>query len=202
MANIKIELGHPIIDGMPLSFRAPCNCNDVTGLKVIYHVGEDTFFVVFSFADAHGNNLKDLTNLFAAGAMVRVVLDTANAKAFIQNADTNAYLEGKFSEAMNAAAAAKNVADAAKTAAGSAQTSANAANTAAGNAQTTANTANTTANAAKRTADAALPKSGGTITGSVTFGGNIILKEGVNYGTIDQRPAPGVKGRIFGVVVG
>jgi hypothetical protein len=188
MANIKIELGHPIIDGMPLSFRAPCNCNDVTGLKVIYHVGEDTFFVVFSFADAHGNNLKGLTNLFAAGAMVRVVLDTANAKAFIQNADTNAYLEGKFAEAMNAAAAAKNAADAAKTAAG--------------NAQSTANTANSTANEAKRTADAALPKAGGTITGSVTFEGNIILVEGVNYGTIDQRPAPGVKGRIFGVVVG
>lgn len=47
----------------------------------------------------------------------------------------------------------------------------------------------------------ALPRSGGTMTGPLTLNGDIILKEGVNYGTIDQRPAPGVKGRIFFVVV-
>lgn len=96
MANIKIELGHPIIDGMPLSFRAPCNCTEVNGIKVSYPDGEDTAFIVFSFADAHGNDLTGLGNLFAANAMVRVVLDPSNAKAYIQNADTNAYLEGRF----------------------------------------------------------------------------------------------------------
>ena len=93
MANIKIELGHPVIDGMPLSFRAPCNCNEVTGIKVMWPDGEDIHFIVFSFADAHKNDLTGLGNLFAANAMVRVVLDTANAKAYLQNADTNAYLE-------------------------------------------------------------------------------------------------------------
>lgn len=161
MANIKIELGHPIIDGMPLSFRAPCNCNEITGLKVIYHVGEDTFFVVFSFADAHGNNLKGLTNLFAAGAMVRVVLDTANAKAFIQNADTNAYLEGKFAEAM----------------------------TAAENAQKAANSASNAATKAQNTANAALPKAGGTMTGQLTVNG-LFLTPGVDYGDTLPADAP------------
>ena len=96
MSNIKIELGHPIIDGMPLSFRAPCNCSEVSGLKVTYPEGDGTASAVFSFTDAHGNDLTGLGDLFAANAMVRVVLDTANAKAYIQNADTNAYLEGKF----------------------------------------------------------------------------------------------------------
>lgn len=95
MANIKIELGHPIIDGMPLSFRAPCNCNEVTGIKVKWHDGDEAYFIVFSFADSHGNDLTGLGNLFATGVMVRVVLDVPNAKAFIQNADTNAYLEAQ-----------------------------------------------------------------------------------------------------------
>ena len=60
MANIKIELSHPIIDGMPLSFKAPCNCTEVTGIKVSYPDGDDTAFIVFSFADAHGNDLTGL----------------------------------------------------------------------------------------------------------------------------------------------
>lgn len=98
MANIKIELGHPVIEGMPLSFRAPCNCTEVNGIKVSYPDGEDTEFIVFSFADAHGNNLAGLGNLFAANAMVRVVLDPSKAKAYIQNADTNAYLEGELAK--------------------------------------------------------------------------------------------------------
>ena len=107
MANIKIELGHPIIDGMPLSFKAPCNCTEVTGIKVSYQDGEDTAFIVFSFADAHGNDLTGLGNLFAANAMVRVVLDPSSAKAYIQNADTNAYLEGRFKGATVAPVAAQ-----------------------------------------------------------------------------------------------
>ena len=98
MANIKIELGHPIVDGMPLSFRAPCDCNETEGIKVIYKDGEETRFIVFTFADAHGNDLTGIGNLFAKDAMVRVVLDTVNAKAYIQNADTNAYLEQRLAD--------------------------------------------------------------------------------------------------------
>lgn len=98
MANIKLELAHPIIDGQPLSFKAPCDCVAVTGIKVEYPDGDSNVSTVFTFADAHGNDLSGIGNLFVAGAMVRVVLDTNTNKAFIQNADTNAYLEGRFNE--------------------------------------------------------------------------------------------------------
>ena len=53
----------------------------------------------------------------------------------------------------------------------------------------------------KDTANAALPKSGGTMTGTLMMnGGHIVLKEGVNYGT--SLPKPGIKGRVFFKVVG
>lgn len=95
MANIKIALDYTIIDGQPLSFKAPCDCTAVTGIKVEYPDGESTVSTVFSFADAHGTTLAGLGNLFAKGAMVRVLLDTGSNKAYIQNADTNAYLEAQ-----------------------------------------------------------------------------------------------------------
>lgn len=95
MANIKIELNGPIFDGQPLSFKAPCNCTAVTGINVVSLDGEKTVSNVFTFTDAHGNTLTGIGNLFAAGAMVRVILDTSAKKAYIQNADTNAYLEAQ-----------------------------------------------------------------------------------------------------------
>lgn len=46
----------------------------------------------------------------------------------------------------------------------------------------------------------ALPKTGGNMTGDIRMdGGNIVLKEGVNYGT--SLPAAGTKGRVFFKVV-
>lgn len=41
-----------------------------------------------------------------------------------------------------------------------------------------------------------LPISGGVLTGATTFNG-IILTEGVDYGTEEQRPPAGIKGRIY-----
>lgn len=42
----------------------------------------------------------------------------------------------------------------------------------------------------------AVPKTGGTMTGNLTMdGGNIVLKEGINYG--DELPEPGIPGRLF-----
>ena len=96
MANVKIALQFAAFDGQPLTFKAPCDCAHVTGIKVEYPNGEDTAFQVFTFADAHGNDVGDLDNLFAEGSMVKVILDTDTNRAFIQNADTNAYLERKF----------------------------------------------------------------------------------------------------------
>jgi hypothetical protein len=50
----------------------------------------------FVFKDAHGNVLTGLGNLFSTGAYVKAILDITNGYAYLQNADTNAYLEGKF----------------------------------------------------------------------------------------------------------
>lgn len=97
MANIKVVLDHAIIDGQPVTFQAPCDCTKVTGLKVEYPGG----YKVFTFKDAHRNALTGIGNLFAAGAYVKVILDVNNASAYIQNADTNAYLEAMFAKMPN-----------------------------------------------------------------------------------------------------
>lgn len=99
MANIKVNLSMPIYNGMPVTFKAPADCSNVTGLRVQYPNGEDaTASKDFIFADAHKNDLRDINELFKASAMVKVVLDTTDNMAFVQNADTNAYLEGRFNE--------------------------------------------------------------------------------------------------------
>lgn len=43
----------------------------------------------------------------------------------------------------------------------------------------------------------ALAASGGTVNGALTLNGNLVFIEGVNYGTTAQRPAPGIKGRVY-----
>lgn len=100
MALIKIELDYPLEDGMSLTFKAPCDCTAITGLKVYYpQITEDEVTNVnatFSFKDTHLNVLNSLGNLFVTGATVKVVVDTVNNYAFIQNADTNGYLETQF----------------------------------------------------------------------------------------------------------
>ena len=91
MPKIKVELKNPIIDGQPITFVAPCDCSDATGLKVSYPGGTKEFV----FKDSHGNDLTEINELFLTGAYVRVIVDVANGNAFIQNADTNAYLEAQ-----------------------------------------------------------------------------------------------------------
>ena len=92
MANIKIELSQEIIDGQPVTFVAPCDCTAITGIKVYFPGGSK----VFTFKDAHGNTLTGLGNLFAAGAYVKAILDVKKGFAYIQNADTNKYIEDTF----------------------------------------------------------------------------------------------------------
>ena len=95
MANIRVDSPISIFDGQALTFRSPADCSQITGLKVYYPEGGTTISKVFRFADAHGNNIGDL-DLFAADVVVKVILDTDTDLAFVQNADTNAYLEGRF----------------------------------------------------------------------------------------------------------
>jgi hypothetical protein len=61
----------------------------------VYYPGADgnTVSKVFTLADAHGNNVGDIDHLFAENVVVKVILDVTTGMAFVQNADTNAYLE-------------------------------------------------------------------------------------------------------------
>lgn len=97
MANVKVTLDYQINDGMSLTFKAPCDSTEVTGLIIYYpSLTEDastTTSTTFAFKDAHGNNLANIGNLFTTGAYVKVILDTNKNYAYIQNADTNGYIE-------------------------------------------------------------------------------------------------------------
>lgn len=87
MAYININTDYPIYDGMQITFKAPCDCDKTEGLRV-----NSKNFV---FKDAHGVTLTGIGNLFSEGAYVKVILDAVNGYAYMQNADTNSYLESK-----------------------------------------------------------------------------------------------------------
>lgn len=98
MANIKIVVEGALMDGHEVSFKAPCDCTAITGLNVQYVEDMEIKNRVFTLKDAHGNDLTGIGNLFQEGAIVKVLLDTVNSSAYIQNADTNAYLEGRLGD--------------------------------------------------------------------------------------------------------
>lgn len=97
MANIRVDVDYTIIDGSEIVFRSPVDCSAITGL-IVYYIASNGAAVskVFAFADAHGNNVGDIDHLFAEDVVVKVILDVTKGMAFVQNADTNAYLENKF----------------------------------------------------------------------------------------------------------
>ena len=95
MPNIEATLNYPIANGLPVTFKSPADCSQVTGLVVCYPEGGTTKSKTFQFADAHGNNVGDI-DLFAENVLVKVILDVDASRAYVQNADTNAYLEGRF----------------------------------------------------------------------------------------------------------
>lgn len=95
MANIRVDVGGPVVNGQPVTFKSPADCSQVTGLIVYYPENGATASKTFQFADAHGNNVGG-KNLFASDVLVKVILDTEALRAHVQNADTNAYLEGRF----------------------------------------------------------------------------------------------------------
>lgn len=99
MSKIRIDLSATIINGQSLTFKAPADCSQITGLVVYYPEGDTTATKNFKFVDAHGVDVgSGIISLFAKNALVKVVLETDTGKAYIQNADTNDYLEDKFEE--------------------------------------------------------------------------------------------------------
>lgn len=98
MANIKVDIDHTITDGSEIIFESPCDCTFVTGLNVHYpNSSGEKVRSSFVFKDAHGNDLSN-TDLFAKGAYVKVILNNTHGIAYIQNADTNKYLENRFKQ--------------------------------------------------------------------------------------------------------
>lgn len=107
MANIRVDVNYTIADGSEIVFRSPVDCTAVTGLRVYYpNANGVTVSKVFAFADAHGNNVGDIPHLFTENVVVKVILDVTNVMAFVQNADTNAYLENRFANIVNEVLAA------------------------------------------------------------------------------------------------
>ena len=99
MSKIRIDLGATLVNGQALTFKSPADCSQITGLIIYYPKGDTTISRDFKFVDAHGVDVGSGTiSLFAADALVKVILDTDQSLAFVQNADTNAYLEGKLAE--------------------------------------------------------------------------------------------------------
>lgn len=97
MAIIEVSLNHPIWDGEEIRFKASCDSSSAAGLKVTYPVDEESGLQskTLAFKDAHGANISSTANLFSNGSYVTAVVDATGNAAYIQNADTNNYLEGK-----------------------------------------------------------------------------------------------------------
>lgn len=195
MAQIRIDLAEPLLDGMDIKFQAPCDCTGVTGLIVHYPTeGDVVADKKFVFKDAHGNVLTGTNNLFVKGAYVKVIVDVPNGIAYLQNADTNGYLESRLNAKMdsgNIIASRVLVSDADGKVVASDVTSTELGylDGATGNIQTQLN-----GKAKSDHTHSYLPLSGGVLTGQLKTK-SIVLTEGVDYGT--SLPAAGTVGRIF-----
>ena len=105
MANIRVDVNYTIKDGSEIVFRSPVDCSAITGL-VVYYAAENgaTVSQEFALSDAHGHNVGDIDHLFAENVVVKVILDVTAGMAYVQNADTNAYIERTFIKTVNGVA--------------------------------------------------------------------------------------------------
>lgn len=194
MAQIKIDLATPLLDGMDIKFQAPCDCTGVTGLVVYYPAEDGVENKSFVFKDAHGNVLTGMGNLFIKGAYVKVIVDVPNGVAYLQNADTNGYLEGRLNSKMDGSALTASRA-LVTNANGKVEVSPVTATElgyldgVTSNVQTQLN-----GKASSGHTHSYLPLTGGTLTGQVKTKG-IVLTGGVDYGT--SFPANPPDGKLF-----
>lgn len=80
MSRLKVNLpGNEIpINGKQVSFRAPCDCSDITCIVID---GED-----YALVDSSNGIIAGTVNRWVAGALISVMLDVDNKKAYILNA--------------------------------------------------------------------------------------------------------------------
>ena len=81
MSFITVDPKYPVYDGIPLTFRAPCDSKDAEGLLVAN--------TKYYFRDANSDDVTGINRLFSVGAYVSVTLDTTKKYAYITNAVTN-----------------------------------------------------------------------------------------------------------------
>ena len=91
---LSVTIDFSMTDGTEIKFKAPISSSTISGIKVTSTYGGSSSNRTFSFVDAHGNSTVGV-ELFTSGAVVKIILDTKNNKAYVQNADTNSYLEEK-----------------------------------------------------------------------------------------------------------
>lgn len=82
MANLIVQENGvvrttPAVNGEELTILAPCDCSEVEGVQINS--------VAYPFYDTCGNSLSGKTGLFTSGSLIRVLIDTANTKAYIIN---------------------------------------------------------------------------------------------------------------------
>lgn len=87
---VTLPAGVPVVNGKQISFIAPCCALDAECMVLDG--------VEYAVVDAAGATLAGSVSAWEKDAVVSVILDTIEHKAYVQNANTNAYLEGKFRE--------------------------------------------------------------------------------------------------------
>lgn len=80
MSRLKVALPGKEIptNGKQVSFKAPCSCSDITCIVID---GED-----YALVDACNGSVAGTANRWVAGALISVMLDVDNKKAFVLNA--------------------------------------------------------------------------------------------------------------------
>lgn len=75
--NLSLQNGDSPCNGKLVTFIAPCDCGVPEGIKIN---GQE-----YKLVDALGNDLLGYHGIFAKNAIIAVILDVTNSKAYIQN---------------------------------------------------------------------------------------------------------------------
>lgn len=91
--SIVLTLPRAVGTGTIVKFFAPCACEDATDGIVIDGV-------TYSVVDAAGNTTAEIIGAWAPGALIAVLIDMEEEKAYIQNASAKQYADELFAKAL------------------------------------------------------------------------------------------------------
>lgn len=80
MKNIRLIINEEIVDGKQISFKAPCDSSEASGLTI-----ND---VEYDIVNSVGESVLGVYNVWGQDSIVSVILNTTNNKAYIQNKHT------------------------------------------------------------------------------------------------------------------